>query len=398
MRRSTKGFAASAVIVSGLGIGLIQGQASAGPSASDADVPGPVSDSVTRAEQREGEGYWTVQKMENAKPMDATYVVDGEDLGDSPASASAPESPPGYSSSSRGGETAKMSGDSVDNAVIGEPQHGTAPTNPQSGPYGPFQRWSARGKYVNYPLRTIGKLFFTLGGGNYVCSASTYASSKVVTAGHCMSGGDSTIASNITFCPAYTNNAPNPAYGCWDNWTSWTTSGPWYFNGDPDYDYASLTFGNDGNCNCLVGHAVGWMAIGWNWGTNQPDMSFGYPQAAPFNGTQIQQVASTDWYTHDFSGGGQVSKIMGNDLTGGASGGPWVLGFTHPANNIVDTDGSNATDPAGPFVNGVNSHKRCVTSCQSPPTSTNGVFWQEMTSPPFEDTTDANDIRAVLGV
>ncbi|MND07009.1 hypothetical protein D3C83_287500 [compost metagenome] len=37
-------------------------------------------------------------------------------------------------------------------------------------------------------------------------------------------------------------------------------------------------------------------------------------------------------------------------------------------------------------MNGVNSHKRCVGNCQSPPTTTTGVFWQEMTSPPFRNT------------
>ncbi len=400
MNRSMKGMAVSAILVSGLGVGLIQGQATGSPSESTADGSGTVSISKDQAKARQADGYWTANKMENATPMDAGYVVDEADLGSSPAST-APSGPPGYSSSSRGSEAAKaqvVSGDQVDDAAIAEPQHGTAPTNPLNGTYGPFQRWSLRGNYNAYPARTVGKLFFTLNGGNFVCSASTYDDDRVVTAGHCMSDGTSTFATAMTFCPAYTGSGPNPAYGCWDNWTGGTTSSAWHFNGDPDYDYARLDFGNDGNCACLVGNAVGWLGVGWNWGTNQPDMSLGYPQAAPFAGNRMIQTASTDWYTVDFVGGGQISKVMGNDMTGGSSGGPWVLGWNHQSAEIADTDNSNATDPAGTFVNGVNSHKRCAGSCFTPPTTTSGTFWQEMTSPPFEDTADGGDVRAVLGI
>lgn len=402
MRRSKKGLAASAVVVFGLGIGLVEGQATAGPSDSSANDAGTISVDVTRAEQRATEEYWTPQRRANATPMDAGYVVDEGDLGDT-AATSAPESPPGYSSSSRpmgkdGALKQVQQGDSVDSALIGEPQHGTKPTNPQTGPYGPFQRWSLRGRYTAYPATTVGKLFFTLNGGNFVCSASTYQQTNIVTAGHCVSDGTSTFATSVQFCPAYNAGGPNPNYGCW-NWSGATTSAPWHFNGDPDYDYARIGLvSNGGVCGCPVGNAVGWLGVGWNWGTNQPDMSIGYPQAAPFAGNRLIQTASTDWYTHDFTSGNQVSKVMGNDMTGGSSGGPWVLGWRHVNAEIADTDGSSGTDPGGPFVNGVNSHKRCVTSCQSPPTSTNGVFWQEMTSPPFEDTSDTSDVRAVLGV
>ena len=76
---------------------------------------------------------------------------------------------------------------------------------------------------------------------------------------------------------------------------------------------------------------------------------FGYPQAAPFNGNRLITTASTDWYTHDFTPGGQVSKIIGSDLTGGSSGGPWILGWAGA--EFADTDGSSATDPGSNWVN-----------------------------------------------
>ena len=43
------------------------------------------------------------------------------------------------------------------------------------------------------------------------------------------------------------------------------------------------------------------------------------------------------------------------------------------------------------YLNGVNSHKRCRTHCGSPPTATAGVFWQEMSSPPFLRSTGNTD-------
>ncbi len=396
---------AIAVTVPLLIVGLWQTQAQAGSGDADAAASaGPVKTSQTAKQAAAGDDYWTAKRMREATPMDAGYVVDPDDL-DAPSSSSAPPGPPGISPGWKGGKTAKAARKQANRTLatqIGEPQHGTKPTDPLNGPYGPFQRWSLIGKYTQYPARTVGKLFFTLNGGGFQCSASVIGTNKIITAGHCVSDGTSTFATAISFCPAFRAASPTSPFGCWDAWNQVATSGPWHFNGDPDYDYAVVTFFNDGNCVCPVGSAVGAMSYGWNWGTSQPDMSIGYPANAPFPGNRLIQTASTDWYTHDFVGGGQISKVMGNDMTGGSSGGPWVLGWSHPSAEVADTDGFSSTDPPGgvgfPFVNGVNSHKRCVTTCQSPPTTTNGIFWQEMTSPPFEDTGDINDVLAIINL
>ena len=122
-------------------------------------------------------------------------------------------------------------------------------------------------------------------------------------------------------------------------------------------------------------------------------MIFGYPQGAPFGGQIIIQTSAPDWYNWDPVAGGQVSKIVGNDMTGGSSGGGWFLGWRAPGAEIADTDGSWNTDPttAGPYVNGVNSHKRCLQNCNTPPTATAGLFWQEMSSPPFRGGSATDD-------
>ncbi len=120
--------------------------------------------------------------------------------------------------------------------------------------------------------------------------------------------------------------ACNPARGCWA-WASATTSGAWHFSGDPDYDYACVVTQVTGTVIAdKIGNVTGWAGRAWNWVASRR-LTFGYPQAAPFNGTVIQQTASVDWYNMDFTAGGQVSKIIGSDLTGGSSGGGWFLSW-----------------------------------------------------------------------
>ena len=408
MRVPRKALAAFAVAAPLLCVGLLQAHAQSGGDKQAAAGGGPVGIVPTAAEARQAvaqaEEYWTPQRMANAKPMDATQVVDEESLA-APSGSSAPPGPAGVGTGAlpakQGGAQAVES-DRGEELQFGEPQHGTKPTDPLNGPYGPFQRHTLIGKFTAYPASTIGKLFFTLNGGNFVCSASVIGTdvNEIVTAGHCINDGTQTFATSATFCPSYNAGGVNPQRGCWA-WTggAWTT-GPWHNNGDPDYDYAKLQLASTGSVHATnIANITGSLSWGWNWGNSHAEMSFGYPQASPFNGTLLTQVNSAIWYTHDFTAGAQVSKVMGNDMTGGSSGGPWILNWSHPSAERPDSDGSNATDPrpiSVPFVVGVNSHKRCIVSCQSPPTATNGVFWQEMTSPPSEDTADGNDWRTII--
>jgi hypothetical protein len=273
---------------------------------------------------------------------------------------------------------------------LGFPQaFGVPPSNPQTGPYGPFQRWSMQGAYLFWPRSVHGKLFFSFGTSNFVCSATVIGLSTIATAGHCVSNGAGVFASNFLFCPSYNQGGVNPSRGCWA-WALAVTSGAWHGSGDPDHDYACIVTPLTGTVIAnKIGNVTGTAGRAWNW-VDVPEITFGYPQAAPFGGTIIQQTASVDWYNVDFVAGGQVSKVIGSDLTGGSSGGGWFLSWRHPNAEVVDTDGNGGTDPAGaqngPFINGVNSHKRCAVNCSSPPTPTTGIFWQEMTSPPFLST------------
>jgi hypothetical protein len=282
-----------------------------------------------------------------------------------------------------------------------EPQlFGSSPSNPKTGPYAPFQRWTMHGKYDVWPRFVHGKIFFSMGGGDFVCSGTVVGRSVVATAGHCVSSGSGQFGSNFLFCPGYSQSGPMPTAGCWPIRNAFTT-GRWHNTGDFDYDYACMVTALSGTQYAgPVGNRTGWAGITYNWTSEQPTVQFGYPAGSPFQGNVIEQVASTEWYEVDMGPGGQRSKYIGSDLTGGSSGGGWFLSWRHPNAELPDTDGVNKTDPAGarngPYLNGVNSHRRCRTNCNVPPTNTAGMFWQEMGSPVFRrsstDDQDASDV------
>jgi V8-like Glu-specific endopeptidase len=350
--------------------------------------------------------FWTAEKMANAKPMQIpTVTVDAlslasppvhEESGEPAALGYAPGCRPNASNCDDAPRTiSSQNAFPSESFAIGDlsqlqPMHGTKPTNPKNGPYGPFQRWREANPITAYPKSTIGKLFFTLNNQNFVCSASVINRSTLITAGHCNSDGAGHFATNRLFCPSF-NGVVDATRGCWSVVTS-AVSGHWHTSGDPDYDYSCLVTATTGTVVAnKIGNVTGWLGRAWNFAPSQAERTFGYPAASPFTGGTLQTTASTDWYTQDFTGGGQISKIIGSDLTGGASGGPWILGWTGGLAETPDTDASGATDPGSNWVNGVNSHKRCLVNCSTPPTTTNGVFWQEMTSPPFRNTTTDND-------
>jgi V8-like Glu-specific endopeptidase len=352
--------------------------------------------------------YWTAERMANAKPRDATIAVSPQSIGAAVSiDENAPLAVPGFSRGCRPNAldcdtSAKTLSSAAAESLMARaagdlllPMHGAKPVNPATGPYGPFQRWREAESIAGYPKSTVGKLFFTLDGRNWVCSASVIARSTLITAGHCNSNGRGTFATNRLFCPSW-NGGPRPGRGCWTVVTS-AVSTAWHTTGDPDTDYSCLVTSAVGQVVAnRIGNVTGWLGRAWNFPPSQAERTFGYPQDPPFNGATLQTTASTEWYTHDFRAGGQVSKVIGSDLTGGSSGGPWVLGWTGGLPETPDTDGSLATDPGSNWVNGVNSHKRCIGNCNSPPTATSGVFWQEMTSPPFMNTAAGGETEDVI--
>lgn len=273
---------------------------------------------------------WTTEAMLNAEPYPLPEVSD-EDLR-------------AYAESLAGPPVAGAGSGSSDEA--GMPSGGVAQTadapETVAGGYGypaPFTRFEVPWPYTDYPLVTIGKVFFTQNGGNYVASAASIGNYAIFTAGHVVHAGDgkpSGWSTNLVFVPAYKDGAA--PLGVWR--ASWlATRVTWYNNGNP----GGLTedFGG-GVLQPLNGRslsqAVGWLGFQWNWPREQHWFEFGYPAAAPFNGNRLNAVAAS--YAYDGSVTGIPPVATGSDLTGGCSGGPWLRGAF-----------------SGNWANGVNSYR-----------------------------------------
>ena len=348
--------------------------------------------------------YWTPERMAAAQPMpQPTMIVKA---GAAPMAAPMALGEPGVMDGNPPGggpwvpnaRTLSRAEAQALAAPIAPMDYGVAPTNPLVGPWGPFQRWAMEGNYLPYPRSIHGKLFFNIGTSGFVCSATVINRSTIATAGHCVAAGDgATWYNSWLFCPSYYNGGaggtgiPYPTRGCWA-WDQAATSGPWFNTQDADYDYACIVTSVTGTVVAnKVGNVTGWPGRAWNFGAVN-EVAFGYPQAAPFDGAVIHQAVGPDWYSWDSTAGGLVSKIMGSDLTGGSSGGGWFLSWSHPSVNPANLV-SNPSDPSfpGPYINGVNSHKRCLVDCRTPPIATAGVFWGEMSSPPFTNATQGSE-------
>lgn len=195
-------------------------------------------------------------------------------------------------------------------------------------------------QYGVYPLSTVGKVFFTDNGANYVCSASIAGNNTVWTAGHCVFNSvRKTWHTNWVFVPGYYDgNAPR---GYWYARELWALNG--WINGtnNAGHDIGMAVLNRDASGFSVAQRfgALGYMA---NASRNQLFTSFGYPAAAPYNG--LRMAYCQDWLRRTDATYNPATNGMGCDHTGGSSGGPWLVQYTY--NSL-----------SGNYVNGVNSYK-----------------------------------------
>ena len=204
----------------------------------------------------------------------------------------------------------------------------TATAQPTGHPYPPpFNRHEVLTDYRIYPYCTVGKLFFKQGGGSYVASAASIGGNGIWTAGHCVHSGNgqpSGWSTNFVFVPAY-KDGQEPFGQFAAKQLFCRTS--WYQNGNPGGLFedmgAAILFPLN---NKTVSQSVGWLGFAWNFPRDQVWTSLGYPAAPPFNGERMFQ--DTAPYANDGTVPGSPSPIgIGCSMTGGCSGGPWVLGL-----------------------------------------------------------------------
>lgn len=186
-----------------------------------------------------------------------------------------------------------------------------------------------------YPFRASGKLFFNIGGGSYVCSASLIGRGLVVTAAHCVIGyGTGSFYSNFKFVPAYENGlAP---FGVWDVSNVAVMSS--YAYGYDSCAVPGIVCANDVAVMAIrpmrsnyPGNNTGWLGYGWNgYGfNNQSEAQFsqlGYPVSHDA-GARMQRTDSMAVV----DGGMSNNSVWGSRQTGGSSGGPEVVNLGTPS-------------------------------------------------------------------
>ena len=190
---------------------------------------------------------------------------------------------------------------------------------------------------------TVGKVFFQMGSSLYVCSGNAVddvedgvsTPNLVVTAGHCVNDGGSAFATNFMFIPRYdpaaprTSGQPDGTYTA----TRLTTTSQWAAQGADKYNYdvgmarvgvnehgetLAAAIGDTSDIGYVSGDPTSTGGVDYAVNTH----SFGYPAARPYDGTKL--ISCWGGTTGDTVGGSTDYRLPCN-MTGGSSGGPWLL-------------------------------------------------------------------------
>ncbi|MEV4747011.1 hypothetical protein AB0K21_11630 [Streptosporangium sp. NPDC049248] len=179
-------------------------------------------------------------------------------------------------------------------------------------------RWTSGGMVE----RTTGRVFLTIKGSDFVCSASSVRSANrdlVVTAGHCVKDGTGAWADNWTFVPGYSQG--RRPYGQYTARRMFV-AGPWSRGGDDSHDIGMVAVNtSDGK---HLGDAVGGQQIAFGTPRGRPTSGFGFPADSPYDGEHLVYCAGT---LRDDPNGQTGDQGMRCDMTAGSSGGPWLSGF-----------------------------------------------------------------------
>ena len=241
---------------------------------------------VTDDESRDVLSYWTDERMAAAAPL-TSMLEDAPRLGALP-----------------------LPDDDV--------EYHDAPRTDSEG-----EPWTNGGEVA----RTTGKVFLTMNGRDFTCSASVVDSqnrSTLVTAGHCAKDGTGQWAQNWTFAPGYTDgDAPHGRFTARDL----IVSPHWAQEADDSHDYAAIVLNTDDGAT--VQDRVGAQEIAFDTWTEErvrdgvQVYAFGYPSSSPFDGRELHYCSGTT--TPDT--GGTTANGMRCAMTQGSSGGPWFSSF-----------------------------------------------------------------------
>jgi V8-like Glu-specific endopeptidase len=230
--------------------------------------------------------YWTNERMRKAQPIDQAVDGVGAILGGADAAPAA----------KRGGAAAS-----------------------------PVRR------HKRVPKRTHGKVYLTLNpGGNFVCSGTVVnapSDSLVITAGHCTFGCEALLgctprrATNFNFVPAFKNGSK--PFGEWPARAGGVrATGQYENNENLAYDVgAAVIAPRNGK---QIQDVVGARGIAFNRAYAQDYRAYGYPVLGKYSGSQAPYRCPPNSKGRDNSLSPPSIRIA-CDMTGGASGGGWVI-------------------------------------------------------------------------
>jgi V8-like Glu-specific endopeptidase len=298
------------------------------------------------------EGVQQTIDYKNAKPMPLPMATSAPDLAVKGA-AGISLGTPGFKPGSRG-DGATIPSTTADQGAQVQDADENGDATPQEYGSGtsshPFTTsrvdlWNNNSVSKLYPYSAVGKLFFKIGGADYVCSASLIQPGVIVTAAHCVcefGGGAGGWYSNWQFIPAYYNG--KKPYGIWNIETAWVMTS--YLNGTDSCYQSGVICANDvavllvhptgktGPKNKgYPGKRTGWLGYGWDgYGFAQPTAGpsanqtialinqLGYPVSHDY-GLMMQRTDSQGYVNTTYSS----NTVWGSRQTGGSSGGPEIV-------------------------------------------------------------------------
>jgi V8-like Glu-specific endopeptidase len=268
---------------------------------------------LTAQTASEASEFWTPARMQAAKPIEVT-----------PRSARAASS-----------------------ATRGKP-HRISAIAPRSAGFGSNFEQVADPTAPGF--RIHGVVFVSLGIFGYDrCSGTAVRSgneSVVFTAGHCINSGGQHgrwLKDRWAFVPAYRyGQRPFGVFPA--QWLD--TTRQWRKSGSENFDVAAAVVGRNGRGETL-NEAVGGAGIAWNLKPKQTFAVHGYPAEDPFDGETQRVCPAASFIGHDpdsFLFPGPLNLAVPCDVTGGASGGGWIIeGET--LNSVTDYGYYDDTSP-----------------------------------------------------
>ncbi|GAA3748997.1 V8-like Glu-specific endopeptidase [Spinactinospora alkalitolerans] len=242
-------------------------------------------------ERRDVLAYWTAERMAAAEPI-------------GPSLDEAPDARP---------LTAAQEADSPASPGHGGTEHQAAPRSGSTG-----KRWTGGGKVT----RTTGRVFLTMNGRDFTCSASVIPAENkdtVITAGHCLKDGTGPWARNWVFVPGY-DDGDRP-YGDYTA-REMLVAPQWGREADDSFDFGMAVL-DTGSGGAHVAERTGHQEIAFGTGHSDRVYSFGYPSVDRYDGRHLHYCSGPVRPDR----GGTSASGMACRMSEGSSGGPWLSGF-----------------------------------------------------------------------